>query len=338
MVIISIIVPVYNVAEYLPKCIDSIRKQIEQNWELILVDDGSKDGSGEICDNYTYDSRIRVIHKCNEGVSSARNVGLKLAKGKYICFIDSDDWVEPDYLSSMLKYAGDEYTVVYANLILDYDGFSSNRIAFNYEEGHCVNETDYADFMLNSRILENGYPWAKLFSKTIIDKYSLDFDVSISYHEDHLFVLNYLLHTKRIILSGTANYHYMHRGNSVSLSKMKHPTENMITASCKLIAIIHVIIDRYHFCDILYIKHLYTILGLNQLVGAALDASREKIYIVGDIIREKKDLFRTYYMPNHSYVRIIPVLFFLNLDLLVLLLNKLVKVKYAISWLRVLYR
>ena len=116
MVIISIIVPVYNVAEYLPKCIDSIRKQIEQNWELILVDDGSKDGSGEICDNYTYDSRIRVIHKCNEGVSSARNVGLKLAKGKYICFIDSDDWVEPDYLSSMLKYAGDEYKL-WTNLI-----------------------------------------------------------------------------------------------------------------------------------------------------------------------------------------------------------------------------
>ena len=100
---ISIIVPVYKVEQYLPKCIDSILAQTFQNWELLLIDDGSPDNSGNICDEYAHkDSRIRVFHKKNGGVSSARNLGLDYAEGDYVMFVDSDDWISNDCLQVCL--------------------------------------------------------------------------------------------------------------------------------------------------------------------------------------------------------------------------------------------
>ena len=101
--LISVIVPVFKVEAYLAKCIDSIRNQTYSNFELILVDDGSPDGSPKICDDYAaVDDRIQVIHKNNRGLSSARNAGLDVCKGDFICFIDSDDYIKPTYLETLL--------------------------------------------------------------------------------------------------------------------------------------------------------------------------------------------------------------------------------------------
>ena len=101
--LISVIVPVYKVEQYLPQCVESILNQTYRNLELILVDDGSPDGCGKICDAYAEkDSRVRVIHKKNGGLSDARNAGLNAASGDYLSFIDGDDWIEPDtYAASM---------------------------------------------------------------------------------------------------------------------------------------------------------------------------------------------------------------------------------------------
>ena len=97
--IVSVIVPVYNTEKYLPECIESVLFQSYTDFELLLIDDGSTDGSGLICDEYARkDFRIKVVHKSNGGVSSARNEGLDIARGEYVCFVDSDDWVCKDYL------------------------------------------------------------------------------------------------------------------------------------------------------------------------------------------------------------------------------------------------
>lgn len=105
-ILVSIIVPVYNTGKYLYKCLDSILNQTLQEIELILVDDGSDDNSGAICDFYSErDKRVRVIHKKNEGVSIARNVGMQAAKGEYIGFVDSDDWIEKEMYQEMYYYA-----------------------------------------------------------------------------------------------------------------------------------------------------------------------------------------------------------------------------------------
>ena len=103
-ILISVIVPVYNTAKYLETCIESILASTFTDFELILVDDGSKDGSGIICDKYSQkDGRIRVVHKNNGGVSSARNAGLEIARGKWITFIDSDDFIKPTFLDGLYK-------------------------------------------------------------------------------------------------------------------------------------------------------------------------------------------------------------------------------------------
>ena len=101
---ISVIVPVYNAAPYLDQCIESIVKQTYTDWECILINDGSTDKSGEICDKWgKFDSRFRIIHQINQGVSATRNRGIKESKGEYIVFIDSDDWVSPNYLKDMIN-------------------------------------------------------------------------------------------------------------------------------------------------------------------------------------------------------------------------------------------
>ena len=103
---VSVVVPVYQAENYLNRCLDSILAQTLENFELILINDGSKDKSGEICDEYKRkDKRIRVIHKRNEGVSRARQVGLDLARGEYIIYVDPDDWVERDYLETLYSKA-----------------------------------------------------------------------------------------------------------------------------------------------------------------------------------------------------------------------------------------
>lgn len=110
---LSIIVPVYNVEEYLPKCIDSILVQTFTDFELILIDDGSPDRCGEICDEYAAkDSRIVVIHQKNQGVSAARNAGLDIAKGTYIGFVDSDDWIEPELYQTAIRTAETPYDII----------------------------------------------------------------------------------------------------------------------------------------------------------------------------------------------------------------------------------
>ena len=101
---VSVIIPIYNVENFVEKCIESILFQTIQNLEIILVDDGSSDGSGDICDVYAKkDARIKVIHKKNGGVSSARNMGISNATGEYICFVDGDDFVADDYIEYLLR-------------------------------------------------------------------------------------------------------------------------------------------------------------------------------------------------------------------------------------------
>ena len=100
--LVSIIIPVYNVESYLPECIESVLKQTYSHWELLLIDDGSSDGSPQICDEFQRkDSRIRAIHKENQGPSAARNLGIEIAGGDYIVFVDSDDWIAPGMLEEM---------------------------------------------------------------------------------------------------------------------------------------------------------------------------------------------------------------------------------------------
>ena len=208
---ISIIVPVYNVEKYLHRCIDSILSQSLTDFELILVDDGSPDNCGKICDEYAVkDSRVRALHKPNGGVSSARNLGLDNANGEWIAFIDPDDYVDVDYLyelySSVEKYNADFVSTV------------------EYEV-QVPKETTYLPFKDFDQLFTvykmdcGPGPVGKLFKAGIIANNNIRFKLNVHRSEDSIFVYHYLLEIKDIVLIFSDKYYYDHsRPNSLSKS------------------------------------------------------------------------------------------------------------------------
>ena len=209
---ISVIVPIYNVEKYLPRCIDSILSQTFTDFELILVDDGSPDNCGEICDEYaSRDSRIRVIHKENGGVSSARNAGLKDSVGKWISFVDSDDWLHPQYLELLILLAEKNHAVAAA---VDSVKTDTEIIPepVNFEE--ILPKIVPCNQSL-SGWSNRFYVWGKLFDKSILNGHL--FDETISYGEDAIFILQVLGSTGGAIAIADAKlYYYYRRSDSLT--------------------------------------------------------------------------------------------------------------------------
>ena len=217
---ISIIVPVYNIAKYLPSCIESILSQSFRDFELLLVDDGSTDDSGRICDKYAEeDSRIRVFHKNNEGVSSARNVGLDNAKGEWVYFVDSDDEMIYNGLSIMISGLSPNIDLaIYGYEVYNDNGDKTysitNRITKQITNLEAMNELFIASYYRYQ-----GYIWNKLFRKSVIDSSRLRFSNDIFYNEDRLFIIQFLNHSETPVLFTTNPvYKYYEREGSAMAS------------------------------------------------------------------------------------------------------------------------
>lgn len=213
--LISIIVPIYNGEAYLEQCLDSIVNQTYKALEIILVDDGSKDNSLEICNGYAkIDSRIIVVHKDNGGVSSARNIGIKQAKGEYILFIDSDDTVELTYVEELLNANKDsKYDLVIC-------GYKEMYTCRNIQKEYLPKNK------LTGDIKEDLYkiyyfclgPFAKLYKTDIIKRNKVSFPVEIRLGEDQVFNQLYLYYVSKYYFVNKALYNYFRR-NQYSLSK-----------------------------------------------------------------------------------------------------------------------
>lgn len=203
----SLIVPVYNAACYLERCIHSITLQNNKEWECILVDDGSTDGCGNICKLWTErDSRFIYIQQENSGVSVARNKALSIASGEWITFVDADDWLDENYLSDMLSAAGDCDLVVSGQI----REFSDHRQVYEPDsfQTWSLCEEHASDFnSLNEKFLLYA-PHEKLFKNDIIKRHGLRFEPGCSYGEDLQFVYGYLEQVKKISTVNKAMYHY----------------------------------------------------------------------------------------------------------------------------------
>ena len=207
MSVISIIVPIYNAEKTLVRCIESILAQEFSNFELIIIDDGSTDASGAICDEYAKkDFRIRVIHKQNGGVSSARNQGIDNAKGEWITFCDADDYVYPCWLTNFIDNSQDADLVV-QGIIAD-----GNLYDFSKKGDRIIGIDFIGDSIVCiEKLFEKGilgYPWNKLFRRYIIAQNNLHFDSSIHLKEDEIFVLQYLKYCRVIQSTSKAGYYY----------------------------------------------------------------------------------------------------------------------------------
>lgn len=211
--VVSIIIPVYNTEKYLSACVDSVLSQTYTNLDIILVNDGSTDGSSEICEGYKkVDSRIRVIQQKNSGVSVARNRALSVSKGEYIFFVDSDDLLYPKAVESLILHI-DKSDLVIGNMSrITEDGSDAGIVT-------CVPEMYFSkDEMLRMLFEEEygyqGYTISKLYKTQIIRENKLQFDERVAYNEDRLFVVNYLLKSENIKMVSSNIYKYRQRSDS----------------------------------------------------------------------------------------------------------------------------
>lgn len=207
--LVSIIVPVYKTKAYLERCVKSVLNQTYTDWELLLVDDGSPDESGELCDILAQqNTQIKVFHKKNGGVSSARNLGIKESKGTWIMFLDSDDFFNDiNYIKTLVTNSKN------ADLVIS--GFSYYSETNGYKPKSITDETtyfsdqtykDYMSLCLNR--FDFLVVWAKLFKKQIIQDYHIQFNENMVVTEDALFLYQYLLHNRSLCVSNTKGYSF----------------------------------------------------------------------------------------------------------------------------------
>lgn len=225
---ISVIVPVYNVQDLIGTCIESVLNQTFPHFELILVDDGSKDHSREICERYAFgNSRIHFLTKANGGVSSARNLGLAYATGEWVTFIDSDDFVTPDFLAQLYQHIAPDAKaqfVIGGTQTVDRYGQNKDRI-WAYPD-ITLEGSECARLFTTYGLFYTG-PWSKLYDRNLIERKTIRFREDISYSEDVLFMAEYLFHVERVVLFSSLNYKFRIWSNS-TLSNKISPFENEV--------------------------------------------------------------------------------------------------------------
>ena len=226
--LISIIVPIYNIQNYLSLCLDSIINQSYRNIEIILVDDGSTDNSGKICDDYSkIDDRIKVIHKKNGGLSDARNTGLEIVTGDYIGFVDGDDFIHKDMYNIMIDQLKKCDADVSICKFKRFSNHNNRQIIQSYQFDLINNENKIRSKCVSNEealrecLLTNNYSvsaWSKLYKRTIFDKLRYPKGLEM---EDWAIIVDVLLQCNKVVLIENELYYYYKRQNSIMLGKFK---------------------------------------------------------------------------------------------------------------------
>ncbi|WP_226677972.1 glycosyltransferase family 2 protein [Mesobacillus jeotgali] len=307
---VSVVIPVYNVESYLHRCIDSILNQTFQDFEVILINDGSIDNSGQICDQFAHqDDRITVIHKENARVSAARNDGIRLAKGKYISFIDSDDWVEPEMLCEMVKKAEEMSLDIimcdYKKKSNDNEMKMSQPIRGRYYSKEDIREELYRCLIMFDHLelpptISN---WVCLFNLKFLRENQLHYDEDIHYCEDSLFGSKALYHANNFYyLKGHYFYNYFYNPCSTTNTYNAKKWDSYLKINERL--------KRYFaeesvfdFSKQLKINMLYfTLNALGQIKYSGSNA-QEREKMIRDIMNHPKvgDVFYRFEFPNVSW-------------------------------------
>lgn len=223
--LISVIVPIYNVDIYLKECIESIQNQTYINLEIILVDDGSTDTSGKICDEYAKkDSRIKVIHKKNGGLVSARKSGIRVAKGFYATYVDGDDWIELDMYEKLVNQIKNADVIV-SGVMRDYKNYTlyeKNKVSDGDYKGDSLKDNIYNKMIYTGKFYERGiigHIWNSLYKKDLLLKNQMKISDDIRIAEDIACLYPILLDAEEIVVISECFYHYRMRENSMMGSR-----------------------------------------------------------------------------------------------------------------------
>ncbi|MGM9842047.1 MAG: glycosyltransferase family 2 protein [Candidatus Limisoma sp.] len=227
---ISIVVPVYQVVQWIETCVDSLLSQTYTDYEVILVDDCSTDGSESVCDRYASDSRVTVVHrKVNGGLSAARNTGIDLARGEFITFVDSDDFIAPDTLAAIAAAVGDDVDIVEYPISIGYGVPGGSVYRNNYGTGNAL------DCWTESRGYFHCYSANKAFRRTLWD--DIRFPEGKCY-EDVFTVPQLIARARRICFAPTGMYYYCRRDGSISTTYTVGNLTDFVTAEIALMELL----------------------------------------------------------------------------------------------------
>lgn len=268
---ISIVIPLYNNEPYIVKCLDSIFTQTFENFECIVIDDGSTDNGLILCLEYAKkEKRLKVFHIENSGVCKARNMGIKIARGKWIAFIDSDDFIDENYFESFFPYLNYNSFCTHRALIKDFPASKTQILngITNSREYNRANSDNYALLLQNHLIFVSSY--LKLFNKDILLKNSILYDESIICVEDRLFVAEYLLsdEIRDIFFIDACSYHYViHEG---SLTTKPVPLRMFVDASMRWYKLLILLNAKFKVDDITILTSQKRFMK-NQLIDVIVD-------------------------------------------------------------------
>lgn len=272
---ISVIIPVYNAADTLSATVQAVLGQTYANLELILVNDGSRDASGAVCDGFA-GPRVRVFHQENQGVSAARNLGLSLASGAYITFLDADDIVPPDYLQ-VLYDACEDADIAVCDVVSIQDGREQAR--FTHPDA-VLTQREALDFLLTRRRINSG-PCAKLFRREVLA--GLQFPPMKAY-EDILFVREAFCHAKRVAVTDRTEYRYIQNPAGAMSKFFKAPSADIVVATDALLEFIGTRQDLSHESFYITASHL-----MQYAMPAAQSQEGQ------DFVRQSRALYRKYW-------------------------------------------
>lgn len=319
--LISIIVPVYNVEKYLAKCVDSILTQSYKNIELILINDGSVDSSAAICDSYAEkDSRVRVIHKENGGVAKARNLGIENAKGEYFCFVDSDDYVHPEYIECMLDVATKTNADISmgAYILAWADGKTQRTKNGEYPDNHLFEDTGKNALrqMLYSKVYVPSSN-VKLFKASKIKVHYPSYAIG----EDMLASVKYYSDADNVAMSNKPIYYYVQHDESVMHTVNPEKLFDLVVTGDEMMKIVsekcpeNINAAKYYIIE----KNM---MALMKLYG--MDGQEEKIRHIGNNIKKYR---KTVIMDSNAEMRtrVACLVSFLGINTLCKIRNKITK-------------
>ena len=228
--LISIIVPVYKVEQYLDRCVESVVNQTYKNLEIILVDDGSPDNCPKMCDEWAEkDSRIKVIHKENDGLANARNSGIEICSGDYVMFVDSDDWIEPDMVEFLcLLIVKNNSDCTRCGVFFDNDNLKNDTITKSISEHKTIiysNQKAICDLLVEGH---SGICCNKIYKKSAIG--DLRFEKNDGCAEDFMFNYHFFQNMNSIVINDTPKYHYIMRIDSITKSDFSYGAFDIIKA------------------------------------------------------------------------------------------------------------
>lgn len=295
---VSIIIPIYNAETYLAQCLDSLLNQTYENIEIILVNDGSTDGSNEICKQYVQkDSRVRLYFQKNAGVSVARNTGISNSTGNYILFVDSDDWVDKDYVNLMIEKLNK-----YDSIICGYTEEYVNERFYHKAAESIITENSAIAIKKVINNTYGGYIYNKAFKKEIISKYNIRFHNDIHMCEDMLFVIEYLKKCNNIYVLNKCLYNYRMRKSSAVWQK----GDKYLTIF-RAYDLIENSLNNDSFIELINYRKLFSYFTLNSSQKLKIDISKREIKkMLSDVMNSKliskKNKLKLFFLKKNKFI------------------------------------